>query len=186
VRQRGRASSRPKRAERGGSVPFGASRPDGSRFAAKKSPARKRRVRLSALPERLRTGPALSRTLQVVSSIVERRECESCGAEISAFAGRDRRYCDATCRASAAKRRRRVERRASYSTPVLSELERVLAAATSEERLLAHVARAAGTGNWRASAWILERRFPERWGPPPRSTQPAPSPLDDLVTPSPR
>jgi hypothetical protein len=39
-----------------------------------------------------------------------------------------------------------------------------LARATSEERLVALVAQAA-TKNWRAAAWILERRYPERWGP---------------------
>jgi hypothetical protein len=39
-----------------------------------------------------------------------------------------------------------------------------LARATREERLVALVAQAA-TKNWRAAAWILERRYPERWGP---------------------
>lgn len=36
--------------------------------------------------------------------------------------------------------------------------------ATSEVRLVGLVARAAST-NWRAAAWLLERRYQERWAP---------------------
>lgn len=53
-------------------------------------------------------------------------------------------------------------------------LQRVL----DERRLTALVA-AAGKGNWRAAAWLLERRYPERWGPVRRpETEPAPPELD--------
>ena len=114
-----------------------------------------------------------------MSYIAESRKCEGCTAGISPLARRDKRFCSASCRSRFAKRRRREERRASYSTPALSELERVLAAATEETRLVAQVARAAGTGNWRASAWLLERRYAERWGPPPRAASSVPAPLDD-------
>lgn len=33
----------------------------------------------------------------------------------------------------------------------------------SEAILVSRVARAASAGSWRAAAWLLERRFPERW-----------------------
>jgi hypothetical protein len=46
---------------------------------------------------------------------------------------------------------------------VTAELEAALARATEETRLVAYVASAAAK-NWRASAWLLERRYPERWG----------------------
>jgi hypothetical protein len=46
-------------------------------------------------------------------------------------------------------------------------LREAVDAATQEHRLVAVVAAAART-NWRASAWILSRRFPERWGERPR------------------
>jgi hypothetical protein len=45
---------------------------------------------------------------------------------------------------------------------VTAELEAALARATEETRLVAYVASAASK-NWRASAWLLERRYPERW-----------------------
>ena len=58
------------------------------------------------------------------------------------------------------------------------EQEAALAAATSEPRLLALVAREAPT-NWRAAAWMLERRYPERWGLRPRRLEDAePAPRD--------
>jgi hypothetical protein len=40
----------------------------------------------------------------------------------------------------------------------------VIGRAIAEERLVAYVAQAARS-NWRASAWLLERRYPQRWGP---------------------
>jgi hypothetical protein len=39
----------------------------------------------------------------------------------------------------------------------------MLAQATREERLVLQVAAAAAKGRWRASAWLLERRFAQRW-----------------------
>jgi hypothetical protein len=50
-------------------------------------------------------------------------------------------------------------------------LRRVLA----EERLIGLVAQGAKT-NWRAAAWLLERRYPQRWGPvrPQDESEPAP------------
>jgi predicted DNA-binding transcriptional regulator AlpA len=39
----------------------------------------------------------------------------------------------------------------------------------SEAMLVSRVARAASAGSWRAAAWLLERRFPERWSKKVRS-----------------
>src|SRR3954452_14643657 len=47
------------------------------------------------------------------------------------------------------------------------------AQAEQEADLVASVNRGARR-SWRAAAWLLERRYPERWGPP--STRPRPEP----------
>jgi hypothetical protein len=36
--------------------------------------------------------------------------------------------------------------------------------AMTEARLVVAIARAAALGDWRAGAWLLSRRWPERWG----------------------
>jgi transposase len=36
--------------------------------------------------------------------------------------------------------------------------------ALAEARLVVVVARAAALGDWKAGAWLLERRWPDRWG----------------------
>lgn len=51
--------------------------------------------------------------------------------------------------------REQVER-ARASTPEARD-------AAVEARMVAAVARAAALGEWRAGAWLLERRFPQRW-----------------------
>ena len=40
------------------------------------------------------------------------------------------------------------------------------ARAQSEAVLVVRIARAAERGSWRAAAWLLERRYPERWARP--------------------
>lgn len=58
------------------------------------------------------------------------------------------------------------------------------ARAESETVLVARIAAAAGKGSWQAAAWLLERRFPERWMKPserPMPEAPAPAPADDPV-----
>jgi hypothetical protein len=96
--------------------------------------------------------------------------CESCGDELPTLARRNRRYCDARCR------RRAFEERHAPDAPELApvvpfaaitedeHVQELLARVLAEERLVAQVAAGAKT-NWRAAAWLLERRYPERWGP---------------------
>jgi len=59
------------------------------------------------------------------------------------------------------------------------------ALAHSEIADVARISLAAAAGNWRAVAWRLERRFPERWGSSVRGTAPlpgaGPTPTEDLV-----
>jgi hypothetical protein len=50
------------------------------------------------------------------------------------------------------------------SPGVSPELAQAVEDATSEVRLVGLVAKAAST-NWRAAAWLLERRYQERWSP---------------------
>lgn len=60
-----------------------------------------------------------------------------------------------------------------------AEQQATLDAATAEPRLVALVAQAART-QWRAAAWLLERRHPERWSERGRPLAPASPPdLDD-------
>lgn len=56
-------------------------------------------------------------------------------------------------------------RDAPEGTPYREFHDRVQRArAESEVGLVARIAQAAGNGSWGAAAWLLERRFPERWG----------------------
>ena len=40
------------------------------------------------------------------------------------------------------------------------------ARAAGEVRAIARIAQAAAEGNWQASAWLLERQYPDRWARP--------------------
>jgi hypothetical protein len=54
--------------------------------------------------------------------------------------------------------------------------------ALDEAALVAVVEAAAEAGQWRASTWLLERRWPERWGRPtarPRTSAPLVAADDD-------
>jgi hypothetical protein len=94
-------------------------------------------------------------------------KCEACGEELPALARRNKRYCDVRCR------RRAFEERHAPAGPELApvvpisdheQVQELLARVLAEERLIAQVAAAAKT-NWRAAAFLLERRYPERWAP---------------------
>jgi hypothetical protein len=112
-------------------------------------------------------------------------KCEACGDELPATARRNRRYCDARCR------RRAYEERHAATVAELEpvspvgditsdeHLQELLGRVIAEERLVALVA-AGAKSNWRAAAWILERRYPERWGPARRPDEPElPVPVGD-------
>jgi integrase len=103
-------------------------------------------------------------------SLAAQRRCESCGRPLGSTSRPDRRYCGAACRQAGYERRRRAARASSDDTvtavepapALLAELEAAVERATDEMRLVATVAAAAPT-NWRAAAWLLSRRWPERW-----------------------
>jgi hypothetical protein len=88
--------------------------------------------------------------------------CGSCG---SVLTGRsDRRYCSAACRKRAHRQHQLEERRS------LEELVGEPAEGACDEPWLVGQITAAAATNWRAAAWLLERRYPERWGLRSRST----------------
>jgi hypothetical protein len=104
-------------------------------------------------------------------TVAVERCCESCGRPLGSTSRPDRKFCGHACRQAGYHRRRRaaVPKSAAGEPAVepcpaqLAELERVLERATSEVVLVGIVAKAAST-NWRAAAWLLSRRWPERWG----------------------
>jgi hypothetical protein len=104
------------------------------------------------------------------------RRCEGCGEPFEVTRP-NRRYHDARCR-KAAFLRRQHEREMPVSTMGLDR-EAVIEEALSEPRLVVYIAKAAQT-NWRAAAWLLERRYPQRWA---YGSQPevAPDPADPFV-----
>ena len=89
------------------------------------------------------------------------RQCLGCGRDLPVLARGDRRYHDATCRQRAARERDRVSDQRLVAD---DDLQQVLMRALDEPRLVAYIATQARS-QWRAAAWLLERRYPERWGP---------------------
>jgi transposase len=55
-------------------------------------------------------------------------------------------------------------RKGTYTRQLREAVER--ARAESESVLVARIGQAAAKGSWQAAAWLLERRFPERWMKP--------------------
>jgi hypothetical protein len=108
----------------------------------------------------------------------------SCRRRLGETSRPDKVYCSPACRVAAHERRRGEREEEAARVLDVPELEAVLARATTEERLLAQIAGAAAKGQWRASAWILERRFPERWAArprPPAESESEPKVADDSV-----
>ena len=107
---------------------------------------------------------------------MDERRCEH-GEKPLPLGRADQRYCGTNCRTAACRQRRCDEREAerhewvNLTAHQADALERALA----EERLIALVAGAA-RDNWRAAAWMLERRHPERWAQRPREVEVAPPP----------
>jgi hypothetical protein len=117
---------------------------------------------------------------------MEPGRCEGCGGLLPSTGRSDKRFHDSACRVVAHRRREQqaAERAvASVAPPLPPHLEAALAAAIGEVRLLALVAGEAKL-NWRAAVWLLERQWPERWGPAGRASRPfapaGPVALDDL------
>jgi hypothetical protein len=93
--------------------------------------------------------------------------CLGCGEPLQGSGRSDRRHHNAQCRKRAFLRRQ-AEQQAPEQLRVPEPAPSLDAAALIEEalaehRLLVYVARQAQT-NWRAAAWLLERRYPQRWG----------------------
>jgi hypothetical protein len=104
----------------------------------------------------------------VVLLITAQRRCRGCGALIASTSRRDRRYCSASCRVTAYRQRQ------AQPGMTASELDRLVAtldAPRAEAMLLAGVAVAARE-DWKAAAWILQRRFPTRWDATSRGVTP--------------
>jgi hypothetical protein len=105
-------------------------------------------------------------------------KCEACGDELPATGRSDRRYCDARCRRRAFEERHAAAPELAPVVPLSEDeqhVQELLGRVLREERLIGLVAAGAKT-NWRAPAWILERRYPERWGPVRPQEEPEPAP----------
>jgi hypothetical protein len=80
----------------------------------------------------------------------------------------DRVFCSATCRSAAYRPRQAAE---SLAPAELARLADALPPAVAEAALVAGITQAARV-DWRAGAWLLERRWPERWAELERATEP--------------
>jgi hypothetical protein len=90
------------------------------------------------------------------------RRCAACGAVLASTSRPDRRYCNSGCRVAEHRRRRDVLATRVTRDDLARLLDR-LAGPAGEAALVAGITRAASE-HWAAAAWLLERRWPERWG----------------------
>lgn len=104
------------------------------------------------------------------------RRCVKCGGSLPEGSRSDRRYCGDACRTAAYAERQRQERTrlvieheveheasAYEHDDRLDRLRDAVREAIQEPRLLGVIA-AEARHNWRASAWLLSRIHPDRWG----------------------
>jgi hypothetical protein len=86
------------------------------------------------------------------------RYCLACGRPLPLHRRADARYCSTRCRVLAHRRRH-----GSGFTP--ADLDRLAEAAgpIAEPLLVAAVQAAVLRGSWQAAAWVLSRRWPQRW-----------------------
>ena len=103
----------------------------------------------------------------------EQRRCLSCNAVIAATARGDRRFCSTACRMRAHRRRHGLR---SVSRDQLELLIAGVEPPLAESALVEGIARAA-RDDWKAAAYILSRRWPERWGRPDGMREPDGKPL---------
>src|SRR4051794_32440167 len=89
------------------------------------------------------------------------RVCLGCGERLPLTSRSDRTTCSDACRT----RLSRIRRVVRLPAPRLDVLIAGLDPARAEALLVTLIAMAA-RDSWTAAAWILERRWPERWGPP--------------------
>jgi hypothetical protein len=85
----------------------------------------------------------------------------ACRALLSTLSRPDKRYCSTACRVAAHRWAQATDR---LPPAALARLAEELPPAVAEGALVAGIARAAAA-DWKAAAFILERRFPSRWGP---------------------
>jgi hypothetical protein len=91
------------------------------------------------------------------------RRCLGCGALLASTSRSDRKFCGVACRVADHRRRH-----AGPSPAELAGLADELPAAVAESTLVAGL-RDAARLDWKAAAWLLERRWPQRWAPAERT-----------------
>ena len=87
------------------------------------------------------------------------RTCTVCGDRLPFSSRSDRRTCSGRCRTIAYRQR---QHGGKVSTALLDRL--VEAGGPISEVALLRGIEAAARENWEAAAFILERRYPQRWG----------------------
>jgi hypothetical protein len=124
--------------------------------------------------------------LSVVEVVEVERRCLHCDSLIASTSRPDRVYCSARCRQAAYERRRgkvtRARETSSDRDPgaTLLEFGRARDQGREEDFLVGLIAQAAAR-QWRAAAFLLERRFPSRWAAVRRGENRPPSEPDALL-----
>jgi transposase len=122
----------------------------------------------SYVPERRRRGRPLSLGLETVRLICSALSTGAYPDEAASAAGISRStYYAWLARGRGARDSRDSDRPVEESDlPFLDLLDAVEQATTAAEiAALETIGRASSEGSWRAAAWFLERRYPEKWGP---------------------